>query len=150
MAKIRCPYCHKMVEEASFDAHEAKHRKAKADGQQTDYVTLPETQRKKGKLDGVPTVYVHDKCGGATGMPEDIIRSYLKNPFLYMADATFCTGCGKHVPFAECEWTETGENLQDTMDDLREAKPHLKPKGCLGVVIRFAAGLGGLLGAALS
>jgi hypothetical protein len=54
----------------------------------------------------VPSVYVHRKCGVTTGMPEEIVRSYLRNPYMYLADATFCCGCGTHVPFRECTWTE--------------------------------------------
>jgi hypothetical protein len=60
-------------------------------------------------------------------MPDEIVRSYLKNPYMYMADATFCCGCGKHVPFRECKWEETGENLQDYMDELRAANPEMRP-----------------------
>lgn len=147
MSKVRCPYCHKYFNEAVFPAHEAKHRKARRDGQQTDYATLPEEDRDQGDLDGVPKVYVHRKCGAATGMPEEIIRSYLKNPFMYMADSTFCTGCGKHVPFRECKWTETGEDLQSYTDKLRAAKPELKPKGCMVAILFVGVGLSGAIAA---
>ena len=142
MATIRCPYCHEQIDAAAFPAHERRHKRSRPDGQQTDYVTLPESERAAGDLAGVPRVYVHGRCGAATGMPEEIIRTYLQNPFMYMADATFCTGCGKHVPFRDCEWSETGENLQTYMDDLRAAKPEMKPKGCLGAVVA-AVGLAG-------
>jgi hypothetical protein len=56
-------------------------------------------------------------------MPEEIIRSYLMNPYLSSADTTFCTGCGKHVPCRELRWLETGEDLQTYTDRLRAAKP---------------------------
>jgi hypothetical protein len=36
-------------------------------------------------------------------MPEKIIRSYLKNPFLYN-DTSFCCGCGKYVNEGELIW----------------------------------------------
>jgi hypothetical protein len=143
MAQVRCPYCHEYIDEAAFPAHEAEHRKARPDGQQTDYATLPEAEREQGDLTGVPKVYVHRKCGVATGMPEEIIRSYLKNPFMYMADATFCCGCGKHVPFRECVWAETGEDLQSYTDKLRSAKPEMRPKGCLASVLIAGVGLSG-------
>jgi len=52
-------------------------------------------------------------------MPEEIIRSYLKNPYLYSADMSFCTGCKTHVPCLELVWTETGENMQVYNDRLR-------------------------------
>ena len=70
-------------------------------------------------------------------MPEEIVRSYLKNPYLYLADSTFCCGCGRHVPFRECKWTETGENLQAYMDDLRAQKPELRP----GLLTRMLAAI---------
>ena len=80
-------------------------------------------------------------------MPEEIIRSYLKNPYMYMADATFCCGCGKHVPFRECKWTETGEDLQTYTDKLRAAKAEMKPKGCLAVIALVGLGLSGAVAA---
>jgi hypothetical protein len=91
----------------------------------------------------VPRVYVHRKCGVATQMPEEIIRSYLQNPYLYSSDETFCCGCNKHVPERECKWTETGENLQEYMDRLRAAKPEMRPKGCLAVILFVGVGLAG-------
>ena len=150
MSRVRCPYCHDYIDRAEYAAHEAEHLKARPDGQQTDYVTLPDEERDQGSLDGVPTVYVHRKCGAATGMPEEIVRSYLQNPYLYMADATFCTGCGKHVPFRQCEWMETGENLREYMDELRAAKPEMKPKGCLGLFLVIGLGLTGAASAVLA
>ena len=143
MAQVRCPYCHEYIDESAYPAHQAGHLEPKPDGQQTDYATLPEEEREQGDLAGVPKVYVHRKCGSATGMPEEIIRSYLKNPYMYMADETFCCGCGKHVPFRDCVWTETGEDLQTYMDNLRAEKPEMKPKGCLAAVLLFAVGLSG-------
>ena len=141
MAQVRCPYCHEYVDRDAYPAHDAAHRKARPDGQQTDYATLPEEERESGDLAGVPRVYVHRKCGAGTEMPEDIIRSYLKNPYLYLADETFCTGCGKHVPFRECEWEETGEDLQTYTDRLRAAKPEMKPRGCAAAAVLLAVGL---------
>ena len=131
MKQVRCPFCHEYVDQADFEAHAAGHRKLRPDGQQADYATLPEEEREAGDLAGVPIAYTHTKCGAGTVMPDDIVRSYLKNPYMYMADATFCTGCGKHVPFKECVWIETGEDLQSYIDRLRAEKPEMKPKGCL-------------------
>ncbi len=143
MAQVRCPYCHEFIDETALAAHEAEHRKTRPDGQQTEYATLPEEERAEGDLAGVPKVYVHRKCGVATGMPEEIIRSYLKNPYMYSADATFCCGCGKHVPFSECNWTVTGEDLQSYTDKLRAAKPDMKSKGCLAAILFVGVGLSG-------
>jgi hypothetical protein len=121
--QVRCPCCHKYVEQSAYAQHMAAHSKLRPDGQRTDYVTLPEEEREQGSLAGVPKVYQHRKCGAFTGMPEDIIRSYLKDPYLYSGDRTFCSGCHTHVPHAECVWRATGENLQAYMDKLRAAKP---------------------------
>src|SRR5262249_14107482 len=90
LATIRCPYCHEYIDSAAYPAHEAEHLKPRLDGQQSEYATLPPEEREEGSLTGVPKVYRHRKCGVTTGMPEEIIRSYLKNPYMYMADATFC------------------------------------------------------------
>jgi len=60
-------------------------------------------------------------------MPEEIIQTYLTNPWFYLSDKTFCTGCGKHVRLRECVWEETGENLQTYNDRLRAGKPGLRP-----------------------
>ena len=76
MAKERCPYCHEYIESSEMMVHDAAHRKLQADGQQTVYVTLPEEDREQGDLGDEPTVYIHRKCGEATQMPEDIVRSY--------------------------------------------------------------------------
>lgn len=51
-------------------------------------------------------------------MQEKIIRSCLKDPFMY-GDSTFCTGCGRHRPDREFIWRETGENLHAYMERLR-------------------------------
>ena len=127
MSFKRCPYCHEQVESFLFDAHCAQHEQLRFDGQQEAYVTLPPEDRSPGRLDNEPQVYRHDPCGAATQMPEEIVRSYLVNPYLYLADSTFCTGCGVHVPLRECRWVETGEDLQSHIDRHRAQKPELRP-----------------------
>lgn len=124
MATVRCPFCHEWIPEDVFEDHANEHQKRRADGQQESYVSLPEEARNQGSLDGVPRTYVHSACGVATEMPEEIVRSYLVNPFLYDADETFCCGCGDHVPYRECHWHETGENLQAYFDRLRSEASH--------------------------
>ncbi len=121
MPTKRCPYCHDQIEASQFDSHIAYHQEIQDNGQQRDYVTLPEDQRTEGDLAGVPVVYIHEQCGTGTMMPEEIVRSYLKDPFLYGANTTFCAGCLKQVPNRECHWDETRENLQDYFDRLRMA-----------------------------
>jgi hypothetical protein len=133
MAKIQCSYCHELVDAIAYPFHEAKHRATQSDGQQKDYATLPADEREEGDLAGVPRVYIHRKCGVATQMPEKIIRTYLKNPYFY-SDDTFCCGCNRHVPSRECDWEETGENLQTYTERLRAAKPEMKSKAWLAAM----------------
>lgn len=139
MDQTRCPYCHEMIDNGSLAAHTAQHRALQADGQQKDYATLPPEERYDKNLIGVPTAYVHGQCGVATRMPDEIIRSYLQNPYLYLADTTFCVGCGRQVPYAECTWSQTGENLQQYFDALRAEKPECRPAGLGGVANRPSA-----------
>jgi hypothetical protein len=141
MQQIRCQFCHKYIDKELLLAHQEQHLKLRSDGQQTDYATLPKEEREQSDLTDVPSVYLHNHCRIATEMPEDIIRSYLVNPYLYFSDQTFCTGCNKHVPFRECKWIETGENLQVYMNRLREEKPEHRPgfltRVLLGLVKQF-------------
>jgi hypothetical protein len=106
----RCPFCHQNIPVFQFDAHVAQHTKLRDDGQMTDHVTVAPEDRFQGNLEQVPQWYCHERCGAVTGMPEEIIRSYLADPFLYN-DYTFCTGCQKYPHQSEFHWVETGENL---------------------------------------
>jgi hypothetical protein len=127
VGQILCLYCHIYVDEAVYAEHEANHLKLRPDGQQTDYVTLPTDAREQGSLEDIPKVYIHQRCQAGTRMPEEIIRSYLKNPYLYLADRTFCTGCKRPVRYSQCVWSETGENLQSYFDRLRAEKLAMRP-----------------------
>ncbi len=119
MLFVECHYCHKSVFRPFFAGHVAKHTARRPDGQQSEYVTLHPSGRYQGSLAGVPQVYVHPKCGVGTKMPEEIVRSYLVNPFLYGA-GSFCCGCGEHIPEEELFWTETGQNMAEYTRGLRE------------------------------
>jgi hypothetical protein len=120
MLFIRCPYCHKMVFRFFYPGHKAKHTALRPDGQMNEYVTLHPSGRYKGSLRGVPRGYLHPKCGVVTGMPEEIIRSYLVNPFLYGA-GSFCCGCNEHVPEEELFWQETGQCVAEYQRELKDA-----------------------------
>lgn len=85
----------------------------------TDHITVHPTGRYTGSLEGVPQAYRHPKCGGATRMPEEIIRSYLVNPFLY-SGKSFCCGCNEYTPVAELFWIETGQCMADYNRELQE------------------------------
>jgi hypothetical protein len=123
-----CDFCHQWIPRSQMSAHIAEHTQLEPDGQYKDYATLPLDERAHEKeLADVPKWYKHLKCGEVTGMPDEIIQTYLANPWFYISDRTFCTGCGKHVRQRECVWEETGENLQTYCDRLRAAKPEFKP-----------------------
>ncbi len=87
-----------------------------------DHQTLPPRVRSKKRLRDVPKVYYHEKCGAATGMPEEIIRTYLVNPWFYN-NYTFCCGCNRYLHQKNFYWTETGENLHDYSLRLRRESP---------------------------
>ncbi len=115
---VRCEFCHQDVAAWDYPAHQAAHRRLLLDGQQQDYASLPPEARHLGDIAGTPRVYEHVGCGGRTVMQEKIIRSYLRNPFLY-DDLNFCTGCGRHVRDRACVWVESGERLDKYMGRLR-------------------------------
>ncbi|OJW15617.1 MAG: hypothetical protein BGO49_15305 [Planctomycetales bacterium 71-10] len=116
---VRCPYCHKLVLWPFFGRHRSKHTALRADGQMNEHVTLRPTRRYAGSLEEVPQNYRHPKCGVVTGMPEEIIRSYLADPFLY-GDKSFCCGCGDYVSKRELFWIETGQSLADYTKRLQQ------------------------------
>lgn len=126
----RCQYCHDYISNEDYDEHVKEHRALRPDGQHTDYATLPQEERDVTvDISREPRWYLHNKCGIVTGMPEEIIHTYMTNPWFYLADRTYCCGCLKHVPHSECVWEETGENLQAYTNRLRAAKPEMKPSG---------------------
>ena len=127
-ARLTCPFCHRAVSPVSLRLHEWWHGRRRRDGQQHGHVTLTPDARYEGPLDGVPRTYRHAVCGAGTGMPEEIVRSYLANPFLY-GDLSFCTGCGDYVSKAELHWAETGQPLREYFDALRAAAtPELRAR----------------------
>lgn len=80
-------------------------------------MTLPPEERFSGPL-VAPRWYRHQSCGRVTGMPEEIMRTYLVDPFHYNA-STFCTGCSGYVPIVETFWEDTGENMGTYMAELQ-------------------------------
>ena len=145
--RTECPFCHEMIDAREYDGHLAAHLEKLPDGQQRDHITLREDERFDGELAGVPTGYVHERCGAATSMPDEIVRSYLADPFLY-SNRTFCTGCGNYVPHAECRWIDTGEKLTDYFRALKRNAPEKRRKllAELGAGVLIAVG-GGVLAA---
>jgi len=140
MKTIRCEFCHKDIPSGQYKQHVAEHTKLRDDGQLTDYATLPESERSDdNSVASAPRWYQHSRCGGVTGMPEEIIATYLQDPWFYSSDETYCCGCQNHVPNSECTWTETGQNLQEYMDGLREGIPR---PGCFGIIAFLTVSLG--------
>jgi hypothetical protein len=107
---IECPFCHKSVFRWFYAWHESKHTAIRDDGQMNEHITAAPQNRFEGSLEGVPQAYVHRKCGVATGMPEEIIRTYLVAPLTYN-DTSFCCGCGEYIIGSELTWLDTGESL---------------------------------------
>lgn len=117
---MQCPFCHKEVWGLVYPFHQLLHTRRRPDGQQQDHVTLPPSERDPRSLADVPKVYYHPKCGAATQMLEEIIRSYLKNPFRYNS-TTFCCGCKGYVHDSEVFWVETRQRVSEYMQALQQA-----------------------------
>ena len=105
---------------------------------------------------GTPTVYVHEKCKRKTEMPADVIREYLENPFdLGEEPTTTCTRCKEDVPWHDCYWEETEQNLYEYLDDLRGEMfvsgkdPRPGTPGLNWLLLILGAGLGGAAGAGI-
>lgn len=118
MLFVRCAFCHKLVFRLFYESHRAKHTAPLPDGQMTDHITVHPSGRYQGSLRGVPQNYLHPACGEVTGMPEEIIRSYLVNPFLY-SGGSFCCGCNDYMPYEELFWEETGQSLAEYFQKLK-------------------------------
>ncbi len=116
---IRCAFCHKIIFLPLYPMHKEKHTKSLADGQMTEHITIHPELRYQGGLDAVPQTYIHKHCGGVTRMPEEIIRSYLVNPFLYN-EYTFCCGCNNYVHQKELYWCETEQCLAGYFQELQQ------------------------------
>lgn len=69
------------------------------------YLVLPEDARLRQQfVRPVRTTYVHDTCGVATTMHQDIAETYARRPEFY--GATYCVACRKHLPVAEFKWDD--------------------------------------------
>jgi len=128
MIFTECPFRHRKIFSPLYGWHKRKHLQLKPDGQMTDHITMRDEARFTGPLDDVPQVYAHPVCGVQTRMPEEIIRSYLANPFLY-SDGSFCCGCGTYISSTELFWVETGQCMADYNRELKEEylRVHGKP-----------------------
>ncbi|MEM6930364.1 MAG: hypothetical protein AAF602_25730 [Myxococcota bacterium] len=66
----------------------------------------------------MPRTFRHEPCGTVTELPATVLATILRDPHL-VADTTRCAHCKKLVPFSECVWVETGQDLQSFLDELR-------------------------------
>lgn len=83
----------------------------KPDGQYENYPTIDEGEF----VQPVRSAYVHDKCGTTTRMTGKLPESVARDPQYYTA--TFCVGCGEHVPIEEVHWKIDGEPWVSGGDD---------------------------------
>lgn len=82
------------------------------DGQQREYLALPEEERAKGFVRPVRRSYVHLKCGTVTTMAQALAETYARDPYFY--SGTFCAGCSTHFPVGadgEFVWHGTDEKV---------------------------------------
>ncbi len=114
----RCPFCHQLVLRPWYERHRRQHVEKLPDGQMRDHITVAPSARYSGSLAGVPRSYRHPACRVVTTVSEDIIRSYLANPFLY-GERFFCCGCGDYIGTRELFWTTSGESLFQYMRRLQ-------------------------------
>ena len=72
-------------------------------------------------LNDVPCEYVHHRCGGVTVMPDEIIRTYLFDPYSFSRQ-TICATCNGAVDQSECSWVDTGQNLDEYFKQLTKLR----------------------------
>jgi hypothetical protein len=80
----------------SYQQHCRRHPSTLKDLEVESHIQMPPEVRCKVPLERVPRFYFHPQCGATTTMPEDILRTYLRNPYKYGSE-TFCVGCQDYV-----------------------------------------------------
>ena len=79
------------------------------------------TPNKPESADVIPRAYVHEKCGTSTRVSDDIVETYLADPYFYSDGTTICAECGE-VPDKDCRWEETGQPVDEYMRQLQAKK----------------------------
>lgn len=98
-----CVHCMEQESVSRWFCYGAK----KEDGQYERYPTLEDRESvdmSKIKVPPWRRTYVHNKCGVATKIGEDIAKTYEANPKFY--SHTFCVGCKEHRPVGEFKWDD--------------------------------------------
>lgn len=70
------------------------------------YLILSEEERAKGFVNPLYRSYTHTKCGVSTHMALALCETYARDPKFY--GATYCVGCGKHLPVDQFIWDKSG------------------------------------------
>src|SRR5687767_676226 len=91
------------------DRNDPDLHKQKENGQNEKYLVLSDEERAKGFTRPYRDSYVHKVCGALTKMNQTISETYARDPKFY--GATFCVGCGKHLPVSEFLWDGTDEEV---------------------------------------
>lgn len=83
-------------------------------GMNKKYLVMSEEERSQGFVRPLRRSYRHVECIApdhachtVTTMGLALCETYARNPAYY--SATFCTGCGKHLPVDQFVWVEDGE-----------------------------------------
>jgi hypothetical protein len=123
-----CPHCGRDVLYFLYSVHVVKHATVTAVRTKSVSVALPADERYVGPIHHVPRLYRHRVCGSWSTVPEDMVRSFLVNPFFY-ADRWECRGCKRLVPTAELSFAQTGECVLTYIQRLRAdyLRRHGKP-----------------------
>lgn len=76
-------------------------------GMNKKYLVLSDEELAKGFVRPYRDRYRHLKCGTITTMGDKLSATYARDPSFY--GATYCCGCGEHLPVEEFVWTRDGE-----------------------------------------
>src|SRR5262245_9424867 len=79
------------------------------------------SQLKASGVKPVPKTYVHNACGTATRVSDDMIENWVADPYFYLDGTTICAQCGE-VSDADCRWEATGQQVDEYMRELRATK----------------------------
>ena len=77
--------------------------------QNAAYLVLSKEEIAKGFIRPVRQSYRHLKCGTVTKMNITIAQTYSRQPDYY--GATWCMGCGQHLPVGEFVWEGTDQTV---------------------------------------
>lgn len=71
------------------------------------YLVLSAEEIAKGFVRPLRRSYTHKKCRASTRMGLALCETYAAQPAFY--GATYCVGCGMHLPVSEFVWDEDGQ-----------------------------------------